>query len=102
MISDPIADLLTRLRNAYLAKKKSVVVSHSRLKEALLKLMLKHEFISQLKVTGKKPKINLEVGLKYDHKRPGLKTIKRISRPGPKIYASTDRLPYLRRGLGII
>src|SRR3989338_741744 len=102
MTSDPIADLLTRLRNAYLAKKKLVVVPHSRLKEALLKLMLKHGFVSEVKLTGKKPKVNLEVVLKYDHKRPGLKTIKRISRPGARIYASTDRLPYLRRGLGII
>ena len=102
MISDPIADLLTRLRNAYLAKKKVVVVPHSRLKEALLKLMLKHEFVSEVKLTGKKPKANLEVGLKYDHRRPALKTIKRISRPGARIYASTSKLPYLKRGLGVI
>ena len=101
MLSDPIADLLTRLRNAYLAHKKQVVVPHSRLKESMLKLMLKHEFVADFKVAGKKPKLSLEVNLKYDHKRPALTTIKRISRPGARIYASVDKLPRLRRGLGI-
>src|SRR3989304_694692 len=101
MMSDPIADLLTRVRNAYSARLKRVVVPHSRLKEAMLKLMLKHEFVADFKVTGKKPKTYLEISLKYDHKRPALTTLKRISRPGARIYASVDKLPRLRRGLGI-
>lgn len=102
MTSDPVADLLTRLRNAYLVRLHKVSLPHSKLKEALLKLMLKHDYIADFKVEGKKPKATLEISLKYDHKRPALKTIKRISKPGVRIYATVADLPRLKRGLGII
>jgi small subunit ribosomal protein S8 len=102
MMSDPIADLLTRIRNAYAARLKVVLVPHSKLKEAIVKIMAKHEFIADYKVTGKKPKTSLEIGLKYDRRKPALRAISRVSKPGVRIYAGSPDLTRLMRGLGIV
>jgi small subunit ribosomal protein S8 len=102
MMSDPVADLLTRLRNAYAARLKKVVLPHSRLKETLVKIMLKNDYLAGFEVTGKKPKQTLEIALKYNRRQPAIKSITRVSKPGVRIYAGYNKLTYLMRGLGIV
>lgn len=96
--SDPIADLLTRIRNAYMAGKESLVIPHSKTKVAILEVMKKRNFIHDYKeAKGEKfPEIN--VTLSAD--REGI-TLKRISKPGQRIYMKSNNLKKVNGGLGV-
>lgn len=101
MLSDPLADLLTRIRNAQAVKKKTLAVPYSQLKENILKIIVKRKYLKDYQVTGKKPKQTLEITLRYPHNRPAITKLTRISKPGRRIYASHDDLPVIMRGRGI-
>ena len=105
MISDPIADLLTRIKNAYLADKKTVSVPYSKTKENLVKILVKKGFIEKIKIESlprsKKLKI-IKVALKYQDKKPVLTGVKRVSKPGVRIYVKRDKIPRVLGGLGIV
>lgn len=92
---DPVADLLIRIKNAYLAKRRTLSAPHSNLKEAVAKLMVSHRFIK--KFTVKNPKTiekSIEIELLYKDKAPALENLKRISKPGCRIYTTVDALPW--------
>lgn len=98
---DPIADFLTQIRNAYLAKKESFVSPKSNLKLALAKVLSTAGYIGEVTVEGVAPKENLVVTLLYYKKLAKVTHIKRISKPSVRYYASADKLPRALSGRGI-
>lgn len=100
-MTDPLADMFTRIRNAQSAGHHSVNVPQSRLKKAVAKLLEREgflEYVTQVEIDGK-PSIKL--GLKYHNERPVIETLKRISKPGLRQYRSVKQLPRVQGGLGI-
>ncbi len=100
-MSDPIADMLTRIRNAQLAEKTSVVVPASKLK-VLIAMVLKDEgYIEDFALRAEGAKKALEIGLKYYAGRPVIERIERVSRPGLRIYRPANDIPQVMNGLGV-
>ncbi len=105
MISDPIADMLTRVRNALMAGRASVSMPHSGIKLAIAKLLLEEGFISGVEVLPEKPQPVLSLKLKYigrrRSRRPVIAGLKRVSRPGKRIYTRRSDIPWVQSGMGI-
>ncbi len=102
MLQDPIADLLTRIRNAKLVNHKTVSIPHSILKESILKILKDKAYIRDYKVEGKVPQKTLEVTLKYRNRVSAIKQLKRISKPGVRIYTEANNLIKFMKGRGIV
>ena len=100
-MSDPIADMLTRIRNAQLAKKKIVNIPNSRIKLAIANVLKDEGYIENYRINTDNNKGALEIILKYYAEAPVIKNIKRISKPGLRIYKSSVNLPNVMSGLGI-
>ena len=100
-MSDPIADMLTRIRNAQLAEKVSVAMPSSQLKVAIAKVLKDEGYIEDFRVAGEEPKPQLEIALKYYAGRPVIEKIERISKPGLRIYRGKEDLPRIMNGLGV-
>lgn len=98
MHTDPIADLLTRIRNAYSARHESVSVSHSKIKEDILKIMKTHGFIENYEVETQDPFKILNIALKDTLDEM---TFRRISKPGQRIYVKNTDLKAVKSGLGL-
>jgi len=92
-MTDPIADLLTRIRNAQAAGKPTVAVGASKLKTSILKVLKDEGYIGAYSVAAEGAKHTLQVELKYHDGRPVIDRIERISRPGLRIYRGKDELP---------
>jgi small subunit ribosomal protein S8 len=102
MISDPIGDLLTRIRNVNILRKKSCIVPFSKQKERILYLIKNEGYIKKYRKYQEDNKEYIEILLKYDDEnRPSIHNLKRISRPGKRIYAKYDKLPVVLNGLGV-
>ncbi len=100
MMTDPIADMLTRIRNAQSAGKIDVTMPSSRAKLAIAKVMKEEGYITDYAVSSdSKPKMT--VALKYYQGNPVIENMKRISRPGLRIYKNKDELPKILNGLGV-
>ena len=100
MMEDPIADLLTRIRNGQASGKVTVSMPSSKLKVAIANLLLKEGYISSVAENGDVMKV-LEIVLKYYEGAPVIELIKRVSRPGLRIYKKSSELPRIMNGLGI-
>jgi len=100
-MTDPIADMLTRIRNGQSAKKIQVTLPTSRLKVELAKLLESEGYISAFHEEGEGSKRNLSLELKYFHGKPVIEKITRVSRPGLRIYMSKDEIPSILGGLGV-
>ena len=100
-MSDPIADMLTRIRNGQAANKSSVRMPASKKKLAIAKVLKDEGYISDFADVDMEGKPGLEVVLKYFQGEPVIDFVKRVSRPGLRIYKSRDELPKVRGGLGI-
>ena len=103
-MTDPIADLLTRIRNAIMAGHKVVEAPASNLKKEVAKILFEKGYILSYKVIdGDGPQGVLKIALKYNtkSKKPAIKTIKRVSRPGLRQYIGVDEMPRVLNGLGI-
>ena len=99
-MQDPIADMLTRIRNGQAANKVAISMPSSKLKVAIAKVLADEGYIESVKVIeGVKPE--LEITLKYFQGKPVVESIQRISRPGLRIYKRKDELPKVMGGLGI-
>ena len=99
-MQDPIADMLTRIRNGQAANKVAISMPSSKLKVAIANVLASEGYIESVKVVeGVKPE--LEITLKYFQGKPGVESIQRISRPGLRIYKRKDELPKVMGGLGI-
>ncbi|MDP3280606.1 MAG: 30S ribosomal protein S8 [Nitrosomonas sp.] len=100
-MSDPIADMLTRIRNAQLAKKQSVRMPSSNIKLSIADVLKGEGYINDFSVVSDNNKSTLEISLKYYSGYPVIEQIKRISKPGLRIYKSSKNLPDIMSGLGI-
>ncbi len=100
-MQDTVADMLTRIRNAQQANKSAVSMPSSKLKLAIAKLLLDEGYIATAEVDGDK-KAQLNIGLKYYEGKPVIEEIKRVSRPGLRIYKGASELPKVKQGLGIL
>ena len=100
-MSDPIADMLTRIRNAQMVEKPSVAMPSSKLKAAIAKVLKDEGYIEDFAVRGEGAKPELEIALKYYAGRPVIEKIERVSRPGLRIYKRSDDIPRVMNGLGI-
>ena len=100
-MSDPIADMLTRIRNAQMAEKVSVAMPSSSLKVAIAKVLKDEGYIEDFRVAGEELKPQLEIALKYYAGRPVIEKIERISKPGLRIYKGKEDLPKVMNGLGV-
>lgn len=98
---DPIADMLTRIRNAQRAEKVSVAMPSSKLKVAIAAVLKDEGYIEEFKVVGDDAKKTLEIGLKYYGGRPVIERIERVSRPGLRIYKGVEDIPQVMNGLGV-
>ena len=101
MITDPIADMLTRIRNANQMKHATVSMPASKLKAEILRVLKAEGFISEYVVKEEENKKFIEVTLKYANKQRVIQGIKRISKPGLRVYAKATELPKVLNGLGI-
>ena len=102
-MTDPIADFLTRIRNAYLAGKKVVEIPSSKMKEALTKILCEKGYILSYKVVEGTPYNTIKIALKYhpETKMPAIKKIERVSTPGLRRYTGVEDMPRVLNGLGI-
>ena len=100
-MSDPIADMLTRIRNAQMAEKVTVAMPSSKLKVAIAKVLQDEGYVDGFKVADKDGKPVLEIGLKYYAGRPVIEKMQRVSRPGLRIYKGCQDIPKVMNGLGV-
>ena len=103
MVTDPISDLLTRLRNASMVSKPSVSIPHSNFKLELAKLLKNEGYVSDVKVSGEGVKKLIDIDMKYSVE--GMSVISgmnRLSKPGQRVYSSFDKLPRNNGGLGTV
>jgi small subunit ribosomal protein S8 len=101
-MSDPIADMLTRIRNAQATNKVVVSMPNSKVKGGIANVLKDEGYISDFRVDDNNGKPNLEITLKYFEGRGVIDSIKRASRPGLRIYRRKDELPHVLDGLGIV
>jgi len=100
-MSDPIADMLTRIRNGQMAGHDSVVIPSSKAKVALAKVLADEGYVSAYTINENNGKPELLVDLKYFEGQPVIELIKRISRPGLRVYKNKNELPQVIGGLGV-
>jgi len=98
---DPVADMLTRIRNAQQSEKQSVAMPSSKLKVAIAGVLKDEGYIDEFSVRGDPGKAVLEIGLKYYAGKPVIEKIERVSRPGLRIYRPSDGIPRVMNGLGV-
>ena len=104
MVTDPIGDMLTRIRNAMMRRRESVELPHSKVKEALAKLLVKEGYLEKaknFKESGRPGKM-IHLDLKHEDGESVISEIKRISKPGQRIYSTAKKLPRKFRGMTII
>jgi small subunit ribosomal protein S8 len=103
MVTDPIADYLTRIRNAVMANHRVVEIPKSRIKEEITKILMEKGYILNYKVEGEPRPGIIKIALKYHPvtKVPAIKDLTRISKPGLRKYVDNDHLPRVLNGLGI-
>jgi len=100
-MNDPIADMLTRIRNGQVARKSTVEMPASNLKLAIAKVLEQEGYIQSVSTSGEGVKKSMSVELKYFKDQPVIERIERVSRPGLRIYKAADELPKVQGGLGI-
>jgi small subunit ribosomal protein S8 len=100
-MSDPIADLLTRIRNAQMVAKTTVSVPSSKVKIAITQVLKDEGYVDDFKVNTVDGKSDLVITLKYYAGRPVIERIERVSRPGLRVYRGSDSIPQVQNGLGV-
>jgi small subunit ribosomal protein S8 len=100
-MSDPIADMLTRIRNAQMVEKASVTMPASKVKTAIAQVLKDEGYIDGFKVKSNDGKNELEIALKYYAGRPVIERIERVSRPGLRVYRGRNAIPQVQNGLGV-
>jgi small subunit ribosomal protein S8 len=101
-ISDPIADMLTRIRNAVMVRHDSVLVPASRMKISIAKILKQEGFISDFELVKGKPNRVIKIHLRYmDRNTPAVSSLERVSKPGLRVYVEKGEIPRLAGGLGV-
>ena len=97
MLTDPIADMLTRIRNAHLALHKEVSVPSSKMKESIAAILKQEGYVDDVKVDDKA----ITLALKYHKGKAAISGLKRVSKPGRRVYVGSSQIPRVQNGLGI-
>lgn len=97
MLTDPIADMLTRIRNAHLALHKEVSVPSSKMKKAIAAILKQEGYVDDVTVDDKA----ITIALKYHKGKPAIAGLKRVSKPGRRVYVGSSQIPRVQNGLGI-
>jgi len=101
-LTDPIGDMIARIRNAQMRQLNKVIIPGSKFRVSILSILKQEGYISDYKqLTDSKYKGNVSIDLKYNNGLPVIKEIKRISKPGRRIYAKADSIPRIQNGLGL-
>lgn len=101
MMTDPIADLLSRIRNAALARKAELTVPASRVKFEIAKILEREGFVSRVERLERKPRAELTLTLKFQNGEPAIREVKRISKPGRRVYTGWQEIPRVKSGFGL-
>jgi small subunit ribosomal protein S8 len=101
-MTDPIADLLTRIRNGQTARKAEVSMASSKLKTAIVRVLKEEGYVADYRLDSEGHKEKLTIGLKYYEGRPVIDRLERVSRPGLRIYRGKDQLPKVLGGMGTV
>ena len=100
-MSDPIADMLTRIRNAQMVEKPTVAMPASKVKAAIAQVLKDEGYIDGFQIKSTEGKKELVIGLKYYAGRPVIERIERVSRPGLRVYKGSKAIPQVMNGLGV-
>ncbi len=100
-MTDPITDMLNQIRNAQAVGKTEVVLNFSKLKNEVASVLSKENFLGEIKKATKGKVKTLKIGLKYDGGMPAIEGVRRVSKPGQRIYAKTTEIKRVREGYGI-
>ncbi|MBI5685706.1 MAG: 30S ribosomal protein S8 [Verrucomicrobia bacterium] len=99
-ITDSIGDMLTRVRNAYSAAKPEVLVPHSKLKAEIARLLKKEGYVNDFEVVKEGAHKQIRIELRFSGKTPAIEGIKRVSRPGRRVYVGSEEMPRVQGGMG--
>ncbi|MBW7944335.1 30S ribosomal protein S8 [Patescibacteria group bacterium] len=100
-MNDPIADMIIRIKNALMARHETVVVPHSRVKEEISKILVANNYVESYQVEKKAPQSDLVFKLRYVGKVPAITDVKRVSKPGRRVYTTSAKIPKALGGYGI-
>lgn len=100
-MTDPIADMIIRIKNAFLARQNETLVPHSKLKEAIAKLLVENGYLDAVELQAGAPQSNLLLKLKYVGKVPAITDVRRVSKPGRRLYSSASEIPQALGGYGL-
>ena len=101
-ISDPVADMLTRIRNAVMVRHDSVSLPTSTMKQAIAKILKDEGFINDFEIVKEKSYRSLKINLKYiDKNQPAVSRLERVSKPGLRVYVDRNEIPRIAAGLGV-
>ena len=100
-MQDPLADMLTRIRNALMAKAKKVKIPYSKIKNSIAEILVEEGYVESFSVNGEKAEKHIEIMLKYYRGQPVIEEIKKVSRPSLRRYLKADEVPHIKAGLGI-
>jgi len=100
--TDPIADMLTRIRNAVAARQPRITVPHSKMKESIAKLLKSNGFINSISVSGEIPSKIMTIDINRESDNARISEIVRLSRPGRRQYSNSREIPLVKRGRGIV
>ncbi len=101
-MTDPISDMFTRIRNAIAVNKSEVSLPYSKIKETVAKILANNGFLKEISVAGKGIDKTLHIVINTEDANATITEISRLSRPGRRVYVSTDKIPSVKRGRGII
>lgn len=100
-MTDPIADMIIRIKNALMARHDEVRLPHSKLKEAIARLLVEHKYVEAVEVEPTKPQATLVLTLRYINRVPAISDVKRLSKPGRRLYATVSTIPRTLGGYGL-
>lgn len=100
-MTDPISDMLTRIRNGLAAKHDDILIPSSKLKFKLASILEKERYVGQIKEVDVAGKKNIKIKLRYENNKPSINSIKRVSKPGLRVYCGKDELPNVLQGYGV-
>lgn len=100
-MTDPIADMIIRIKNAVMAEHKELILPHSKMKEAIAKILKENNYIADYKVEEKKPQSDIKLTLNYINGVAAISGVKRISKPGRRVLLPVDKIPRTLNGYGV-
>lgn len=100
-MTDPIADMITQIRNAQMVLKEAIEFPYSKIRHEIAKILEREKFISGMQIHGRRSRKFLELKLQYENKKPAISGLKRISKPGQRIYLPFSRVRKVKGGSGI-